>query len=154
MIAYVCFPLLIDIIRLEKDTSANSDVEEPTCIKIFYASRTHSQLTQVLHELRKLKLANISPEVDCLGEEEYDLHPGARVVSLASRKQLCINESLQKSAGDLDEKCRDILSGKYKYSWTTHTRLRLAQTKEGKDALISLQYKTRLEYLTFETRYW
>jgi chromosome transmission fidelity protein 1 len=138
---------------LEKDTSANSDVEEPICVKIFYASRTHSQLAQVLHELRKLKLANISPEVDCLGEEE-DLQPVARVVSLASRKQLCINENLQKSAGDLDEKCRDILSGEYKYSWITHTRLRLAQTKEGKDALISLRYKTRLGCLTFETKYW
>jgi chromosome transmission fidelity protein 1 len=100
----------INVTRLEKNNSTSSDADEPTCKKIFYASRTHSQLAQVLHELRKLKLSDPIPELDCSEEDDYD-KTGARVVSLASRKQLCINEKLQQSAGDLDEKCRELLSG-------------------------------------------
>ncbi|OCH93459.1 DNA repair helicase [Obba rivulosa] len=34
---------------------------EPTCTKIYYASRTHSQLAQVLHELRSLRFGD-SPD--------------------------------------------------------------------------------------------
>ncbi|KAF9816792.1 hypothetical protein IEO21_03872 [Rhodonia placenta] len=40
-----------------KPSTPGSDAEEePGCTKIYYASRTHTQLAQVLHELRKLKL--------------------------------------------------------------------------------------------------
>lgn len=35
-----------------------------------------------------------------------------RTVSLASRKQLCVNEKLKSKSGDLDEACRQLLGGK------------------------------------------
>ncbi|KAJ7505517.1 helicase C-terminal domain-containing protein [Mycena galericulata] len=48
--------------RIEKGSSKNNFLdqeEEPTCTKIYYASRTHSQLAQILPELRRLKLSPV-----------------------------------------------------------------------------------------------
>lgn len=39
--------------------------------------------------------------------------PVARVVPLGSRKNLCINEELRRRGGDLDEGCRELMSGKH-----------------------------------------
>ncbi|XP_006462645.1 histidine phosphotransfer protein [Agaricus bisporus var. bisporus H97] len=96
--------------------------EETICTKIYYASRTHSQLSQVLPELRKIKLSQAVSVID--------LHPSSvpqkrgadvlhdvdstttRVVALGSRKQLCINDELRSKARDLDEACRELLSEK------------------------------------------
>lgn len=41
-----------------------------------------------------------------------ELRPRWRAVSLGSRKQLCINDGLRARAGDLDEKCRELLGGR------------------------------------------
>ncbi|RDB17932.1 ATP-dependent DNA helicase CHL1 [Hypsizygus marmoreus] len=104
----------------------NGDVE-PTCTKIYYASRTHSQLTQILPELRRLKLSphicshhsSLSPSTtsghkrpaDALEDDDL-LAPCTRTVSLGSRKQLCINENLRARSRDLDESCRELLGEK------------------------------------------
>lgn len=138
--------------RLQNGNTPNQEAE-PVCTKIYYASRTHSQLSQVLHELRKLKfhvysassssseaiagpssitrphqhtsLNQVVPEKrqrrDNTDEDEGE-SPGdgnergemvmIRTVSLGSRKQLCINEPLKERVGDLDEACRQMLSGR------------------------------------------
>ncbi|KAK7691295.1 hypothetical protein QCA50_004689 [Cerrena zonata] len=117
--------------QLEKPKKVEETVE-PTCTKVYYASRTHSQLSQVLHELKKLKidlsgvpvlsLHPASPEpslgrakrsISCI-EDDSDSpeNISVRAVSLGSRKQLCINEQLKTKAGDLDEACRQRLSEK------------------------------------------
>ncbi|KAG8944165.1 ATP-dependent DNA helicase chl1 [Tulasnella sp. 424] len=69
--------------------------EEPACTKIFYASRTHTQLSQTISELKKTPFKS-----------------NTRTVPLGSRKNLCINEELRSKGGDLDESCRELMSGK------------------------------------------
>lgn len=120
------------VLRLEKGRTrgADSDEIEPTCTKIYYASRTHSQLSQILPELEKLKYHSQKPlavhvaTTDSLSSgkkrpngdgdtsPENDVsRPQWRTVSLASRKQLCINDDLRTKRGDLDEMCRELLGG-------------------------------------------
>ncbi|GBB97934.1 hypothetical protein RclHR1_00310062 [Rhizophagus clarus] len=69
------------------------DEEEPDEIKIYYCSRTHSQLTQFVNEFRKTMY---SEDVKC--------------VSLGSRKNLCINEEVRKlkNINRINEKCLDM----------------------------------------------
>lgn len=134
--AHMTLTLSLDRLKSGSRTGANEE-NEPVCTKIYYASRTHSQLAQVLHELRKLRIKlNVStvpePEPDQvnatrsssattkrpLQEEDNDreLAEGsgsARTVSLASRKQLCINEDLRRRPGEIDEACRQLLGGEY-----------------------------------------
>ncbi|KAF9026117.1 DNA repair helicase [Hymenopellis radicata] len=101
-----------------------ADEEELTCTKIYYASRTHSQLMQVVPELQRLKLS-VLPGESCssnpptlgkrgaAGISEDDVPISyTRTVSLGSRKQLCINEDLRRKKKDLDEACRELLDQK------------------------------------------
>ncbi|KAG9035892.1 ATP-dependent DNA helicase chl1 [Tulasnella sp. JGI-2019a] len=69
--------------------------KEPICTKIYYASRTHTQLSQTISELKKT-----------------NLHDKIRVVPLGSRRNMCINEELRSKVGDLDEACRELLTAK------------------------------------------
>lgn len=51
------------------------------------------------------------PEVENDDDVSLGEDSNARTVSLGSRKQLCINDELRKHSGDLDEACRQMLSG-------------------------------------------
>ncbi|KAJ7695957.1 helicase C-terminal domain-containing protein [Mycena rosella] len=98
--------------RLEKGASTNGffdQEEEPICTKIYYASRTHSQLAQILPELRRLKLTPVVSS-HC-GSSEIPV-AYSRTVSLGSRKQLCINDEVRSKSKDLDEGCRELLGEK------------------------------------------
>ncbi|CAI0423041.1 unnamed protein product [Linum tenue] len=74
------------------DGSDEEEVEEKD-FKIFFCSRTHSQLSQFVEELRKT------------------VFPGeVNVVCLASRKNLCINEDVLKhgNSGCINERCLEL----------------------------------------------
>lgn len=62
----------------EKDEDSMEDEEDEARPKIYFCSRTHSQLSQFIKELRKTKFAD---EV--------------KVVCLGSRKNFCINQGTQ-----------------------------------------------------------
>ncbi|KAI7902752.1 helicase C-terminal domain-containing protein [Cokeromyces recurvatus] len=75
----------------EDSEDEESELEQET--KIYYASRTHSQLSQFVHEINKTVYA----------KDIYE-------VSLASRKQLCINEDVikLKDVNKINEVCLEL----------------------------------------------
>ena len=85
--------------RFEGDKIEN-DLELPDETKIFYCSRTHSQLTQFVNELKRIKVPSA---VDGLEEEIKHL-------SLGSRKNLCINPKVQKlgNVNAINERCLEL----------------------------------------------
>ncbi|KRX62279.1 putative ATP-dependent RNA helicase DDX11-like protein 8, partial [Trichinella sp. T9] len=89
------------------DIDERSD-DERECIlkpKIYYCSRTHSQLAQIARELCK-----------SVHEES------TTVVTLGSRQTLCINESVRKlkSVGLMNEKCLDLQKESSKVKKSDH----------------------------------
>ncbi|KAJ1026047.1 hypothetical protein NDA18_003707 [Ustilago nuda] len=84
--------------------------EEPeTLPRIIYASRTHSQLSQFVAELKKTSFG----QVDVLDAEKMPV----RTIALASRKQMCINQDVQriasiKGAEAMNERCLQLIKAK------------------------------------------
>ncbi|KAK7294199.1 hypothetical protein RJT34_17085 [Clitoria ternatea] len=73
--------------------------EEEKKFKVYFCSRTHSQLSQFIKELRKTVFAN-----------------EMSVVSLGSRKNLCINEEVQRLGNStrINERCLELQKKKKK----------------------------------------
>lgn len=95
--------------------------EEPeTRPKIYYASRTHSQLAQLVHELQRTSF----------GRADADSDP-VRVVNLGSRRQMCINTNVQR-VGDtfgteaMNERCLELMESKHRCPYLP--------AREGQDA--------------------
>ena len=92
----------------KKDTEDEGDDE----IKIFFCSRTHSQLSQFAGELRRVTFpSSILSDLD--PESKVDLSKlGERVkhLSLGSRKNLCINPKVRALENNtaINEKCLDL----------------------------------------------
>lgn len=99
---------------------STSDLEElpETAPKVIYASRTHSQLSQFVAELKKTSFGkDVHVAEGAMGGAE--LVPAIRTIPLGSRKQMCINEDVQKIGAKvgteaMNEACRELASGKEK----------------------------------------
>uniref|UniRef100_A0A8V0YEE1 ATP-dependent DNA helicase DDX11 n=1 Tax=Gallus gallus TaxID=9031 RepID=A0A8V0YEE1_CHICK len=81
---------------LEEDD--DDDLEEEHVTKIYYCSRTHSQLSQFVHEVQK------SP----FGKD-------TRLVSLGSRQNLCVNEEVRRLGALqlINDRCTEMQKNKH-----------------------------------------
>lgn len=84
-------------------------------LKIYFCSRTHSQLTQFVNELRRIKLPTAIPAVQEEEAKDVDkLHEELKHISLGSRKNLCINSKVSslKSTTAVNERCLELQDAK------------------------------------------
>uniref|UniRef100_A0A674IFC7 ATP-dependent DNA helicase DDX11 n=1 Tax=Terrapene triunguis TaxID=2587831 RepID=A0A674IFC7_9SAUR len=100
---------------LDEDDDDDDDLEEEHVTKIYYCSRTHSQLAQFVHEVQK------SP----FGEE-------IRLVSLGSRQNLCVNEEVRHlgTVQLINDRCVEMQKNK-------HGKKSEGEESEGKKRRVS-----------------
>lgn len=97
--------------KLDEGKRGNDTGREPVGgynpVKVYYASRTHSQLNQFASQLR---LPSFPSSFD---EQEVPVER-LKYVSLASRKQLCINDEVRKwrTVDAINDACADLLKTK------------------------------------------
>lgn len=73
-------------------------------VKIFYTSRTHSQLSQFTSQLKLIHPPSSFKKFDILNEN-------IKFLPLASRKQYCINDNINKSSIDsINEACINLIN--------------------------------------------
>ncbi|KAL8659137.1 MAG: hypothetical protein Q9226_000601 [Calogaya cf. arnoldii] len=88
------------------------DLETADKLKIFFCSRTHSQLTQFTNELRRVRLPGIlefQDEKECSAgavQQESNI----KHLPLGSRRNLCINPSVANTGSTtaINERCLDL----------------------------------------------
>ncbi|OJJ43354.1 hypothetical protein ASPZODRAFT_74418 [Penicilliopsis zonata CBS 506.65] len=100
--------------RFKGKASAVTEAEDSDDqdVKIFYCSRTHSQLTQFAHELQRVTMSSSLPKdliADALGEDT-ELAERIKHLSLGSRKNLCINPKVLalENPTAINERCLDL----------------------------------------------
>ncbi|KAG6136637.1 hypothetical protein E4U38_001297 [Claviceps purpurea] len=81
-------------------------------IKIYYTSRTHSQLSQFISELRRPVFPASLPQAFA-GGNEADKEP-VKLVPLSSRQRLCINPSVSRlgSVQAINDRCSELQQSK------------------------------------------
>ncbi|KAK0524184.1 ATP-dependent DNA helicase chl1 [Tilletia horrida] len=104
--------------RSSRSGEDEEDEEPESTPKIFFASRTHSQLSQFVQELRKTAFSGNkdSNGVQLKWTDLHEEHHPLRAVPLGSRKQLCIHPGVQKlgarRGGEaMNEKCLELMKG-------------------------------------------
>ncbi|CCE90999.1 DNA helicase TDEL_0C01100 [Torulaspora delbrueckii] len=87
--------------------SERDPIESQNPVKIYYASRTHSQLNQFASQLRLPSFPSSFADQQVPAER-------LKYVPLASRKQLCINENVKKwkTVDAINDACADLLKSK------------------------------------------
>jgi chromosome transmission fidelity protein 1 len=92
------------------------DTEEE--LKVFFCSRTHSQLSQFVGELQRVHLpAGLPPETPIGGSNQAlttEATEGIKQITLGSRKNLCINPKVNKLASQtaINERCMELQQSK------------------------------------------
>ncbi|KAJ3579672.1 hypothetical protein NPX13_g893 [Xylaria arbuscula] len=84
-------------------------------IKIYYTSRTHSQLTQFISELRRPTFPPSVPDEFVKHAEDHEAE-AIKHVPLSSRQRLCINPSVArlKSLSAINDRCSELQQSKTK----------------------------------------
>jgi chromosome transmission fidelity protein 1 len=88
--------------------------ETPDELKIFYCSRTHSQLSQFAGELRKVKIPPVVSQDDgddtAKSDDNSHLEEEFKYLTMGSRKNLCINPKVNRlgNASAINERCLEL----------------------------------------------
>lgn len=84
-----------DVRKVALNQARSKDKADLIYVQIYFTSRTHSQLSQFLSEVRKTSFS-----------------PGVRTIALGSRGSLCINDKMREksrgSAEALNDLCLDL----------------------------------------------
>ena len=91
----------------------NDKIEYFEGTKVFYCSRTHSQLSQLASEVRKLSIPTAIPEQAEAASPEATTED-IKYLTLGSRKNLCINPKVNRleSAVAINERCLQLQQSK------------------------------------------
>lgn len=95
-------------------SSRPAETQEPEDeeVKIFYCSRTHSQLKQFSDELRRVNVPSSIPnDLDMLDNgDNMELEERVKHLSLGSRKNLCINPKVTalENSTAINERCLEL----------------------------------------------
>jgi chromosome transmission fidelity protein 1 len=128
--------------RLSKVEDAAEAEDE---LKIFFCSRTHSQLTQFVNELRRIKLP---PAIPLTEEKEpaktnkppkkLDNFEELKHLSLGSRKNLCINTKVSslKTPTAVNERCLELQDAKT----PKDKKCQFMPTKENEGSVLDFQH--------------
>ncbi|GES65568.1 ATP-dependent DNA helicase-like protein [Aspergillus terreus] len=95
--------------KIASQSKDNDDGDDE--IKIFYCSRTHSQLSQFASELRRVTVpSSIPKDLDIGPSGEESLEERVKHLSLGSRKNLCINPRVTalENPTAINERCLDL----------------------------------------------
>lgn len=89
----------------KEDANDSTEEERLKTVKVYYASRTHSQLGQIVDELSKTRYLLFTI---WFLSSFYRFKP--RLVTIASRQALCANENVQKLKINhlINEKCMEL----------------------------------------------
>jgi chromosome transmission fidelity protein 1 len=100
---------LMKKLGLMPKTEDANETDEQNTVKIFYCSRTHSQLGQFASELQRVRLPPALAVESQEGKAEA-LAEQLRHLTLGSRKNLCINPKVSrlKSANAINETCLEL----------------------------------------------
>lgn len=95
-----------------KLSTQGQDEEDDNTVKIFYCSRTHSQLSQFAGELRRVAFPSSIPSAPD-SEDQDDpskLEERIKHLSLGSRKNLCINSKVHalENSTAINERCLEL----------------------------------------------
>ncbi|KAF1916426.1 helicase C-terminal domain-containing protein [Ampelomyces quisqualis] len=101
---------LMEQLGFSTDASNIEDGDTPDETKIFFCSRTHSQLTQFTSELSRVKMP---PAIKLNDEDETSvdmLVEDVKHLTLGSRKNLCVNSKVSRlgNATAINERCVEL----------------------------------------------
>jgi len=103
---------LLERFQGQFSSKKQNEEEDDDSIKIFYCSRTHSQLSQFAGELRRVTFPSSIPSgPDAEGKDDLSkLEERIKHLSLGSRKNLCINDKVRalENGTAINERCLDL----------------------------------------------
>jgi chromosome transmission fidelity protein 1 len=94
----------------------DEETDEPEEIKIFYTSRTHSQLSQFIAELRRPSFPSSVPVMESDAQTDDTTKEGVKHIPLSSRQRLCINPAVSRlgSLSAINDRCAELQQPKIK----------------------------------------